>query len=257
MTKNVLEVDDLSKSFSGVQAVAGASFHIEEGELVGLIGPNGAGKTTTFDLVSGVLDADSGTVSLRGDDVTDLAPHELARRGMVRTFQQSRELTSMTVRENIALGDPGHPGERAATAVFRPGQVQAYESDVHERVDELLEMFELSRLADEYAASLSGGQRKLLEVARALILDPDLMLLDEPFAGVNPTLQASIAEHIVRLNREEGRSFLIVEHEIETLADMVERIIVLDQGSVLTTGTPEEVLSDERVIDAYLGGDQE
>ncbi|WP_435360478.1 ABC transporter ATP-binding protein [Haloarchaeobius sp. DFWS5] len=254
---SLLSVEGLSKSFDGIQAVRDATFEVEEGELVGVIGPNGAGKTTTFDLVSGVLAPDSGTVRLDGEDVTDTPPHELARHGMVRTFQQSRELTSMTVRENVALGDLSHPGERAATAVFRPGEVQAYEAEVHERVDELLEMFELARLADEYAASLSGGQRKLLEVARALVLDPDLMLLDEPFAGVNPTLQARIVDHIVRLNREEGRSFLIVEHEIETLAEMVERIIVLDQGSVLTTGTPEEVLSDERVIDAYLGGDQE
>jgi branched-chain amino acid transport system ATP-binding protein len=251
---SLLEVDGLSKAFRGVQAVDGATFSVESGELVGLIGPNGAGKTTTFDLVSGHLSPDAGTVRLAGEDVTDAEPHALARQGLVRTFQQSRELTTMTVRENVALGDPDHPGERAPLAVFREGAVADHEADVGERVERLLDIFELSQVADDYAATLSGGQRKLLEVARALMLDPNLLLLDEPFAGVNPTLQQRIVEHVRRLHAEEGRAFLIIEHEIETLADLVERIIVLDQGSVLTTGTPEEVLNDERVIDAYLGG---
>jgi branched-chain amino acid transport system ATP-binding protein len=251
---SLLEVDGLSKAFRGVQAVDGATFSVESGELVGLIGPNGAGKTTTFDLVSGHLSPDAGTVRLAGEDVTDAEPHALARQGLVRTFQQSRELTTMTVRENVALGDPDHPGERAPLAVFREGAVADHEADVGERVERLLDIFELTQVADDYAATLSGGQRKLLEVARALMLDPNLLLLDEPFAGVNPTLQQRIVEHVRRLHAEEGRAFLIIEHEIETLADLVERIIVLDQGSVLTTGTPEEVLNDERVIDAYLGG---
>jgi branched-chain amino acid transport system ATP-binding protein len=250
----LLDVDGLSKAFRGVQAVDGATFSVESGELVGLIGPNGAGKTTTFDLVSGHLSPDSGTVRLGGADVTDAQPHELARQGLVRTFQQSRELTTMTVRENVALGDPDHPGERAPIAVFREGAVAEHEAVVEERVERLLDIFELTHVADDYAATLSGGQRKLLEVARALMLDPDLLLLDEPFAGVNPTLQKRIVEHVRRLHAEEGRAFLVIEHEIETLADLVERIVVLDQGSVLTTGTPEEVLNDDRVIDAYLGG---
>jgi branched-chain amino acid transport system ATP-binding protein len=251
---SLLDVEGLSRAFRGVQAVDGASFSVESGELVGLIGPNGAGKTTTFDLVSGHLSPDAGTVRLAGEDVTDAEPHALARQGLVRTFQQSRELTTMTVRENVALGDPDHPGERAPVAVFRESAVAEHEEAVAERVEHLLDVFELTAVADDYAATLSGGQRKLLEVARALMLDPNLLLLDEPFAGVNPTLQKRIVEHVRRLHAEEGRAFLIIEHEIETLADLVERIIVLDQGSVLTTGTPEEVLNDERVIDAYLGG---
>jgi branched-chain amino acid transport system ATP-binding protein len=250
---SLLEIDGLSKAFRGVQAVDGASFSVESGELVGLIGPNGAGKTTTFDLVSGHLSPDAGTVRLAGEDVTDAEPHALARQGLVRTFQQSRELTTMTVRENVALGDPDNPGERAPIAVFRESAVADHEAEVAERVERLLEIFELAAVADDYASTLSGGQRKLLEVARALMLDPDLLMLDEPFAGVNPTLRTRIVEHVRRLHAEEGRAFLIIEHEIETLADLVERIVVLDQGSVLTTGTPAEVLSDERVIDAYLG----
>jgi branched-chain amino acid transport system ATP-binding protein len=250
----LLSVEDLHRSFDGIQAVGGATFSIEEGELVGLIGPNGAGKTTTFNLVSGVLEPDSGTVRLNGEDVTGVRPHELARRGLVRTFQQSRELTTMTVRDNVALAAPDHPGERAPKVVLQPDAVAEHESEVASRADELLDRFELSRLADEYAGNLSGGQRKLLEVARALMLDPHLLMLDEPFAGVNPTLQERIATHIKKQN-EEGRTFFIIEHEIETLADMVERIIVLDQGSVLTQGPPDEVLSDDRVIDAYLGGE--
>jgi branched-chain amino acid transport system ATP-binding protein len=160
----------------------------------------------------------------------------------------------MTVRENIALGDPDNPGERAPMAVFRESAVAEHETEIAKRVERLLDIFELTHVADDYAATLSGGQRKLLEVARALMLDPSLLLLDEPFAGVNPTLQKRIVEHVRRLHADEGRAFLIIEHEIETLADLVERIVVLDQGSVLTTGTPDEVLNDERVIDAYLGG---
>jgi branched-chain amino acid transport system ATP-binding protein len=251
---SLLEIDGLSKAFRGVQAVDGATFSVESGELVGLIGPNGAGKTTTFDLVSGHLSPDSGAVRLAGEDVTDAQPHALARQGLVRTFQQSRELTTMTVRENIALGDPDNPGERAPLAVFRESAVAEHETEIAKRVERLLDIFELTHVADDYAATLSGGQRKLLEVARALMLDPSLLLLDEPFAGVNPTLQKRIVEHVRRLHADEGRAFLIIEHEIETLADLVERIVVLDQGSVLTTGTPDEVLNDERVIDAYLGG---
>ena len=250
---SLLEVTDLRRTFGELVAVDGASFAVERGELVGMIGPNGAGKTTTFNCVSGVLPPDSGRVSLDGDDVTGVPPYELARRGVVRTFQQTRELTTMTVESNVLLATPDHPGERAHHAVLRTDASHERERAATERATELLELFELETMREAYASSLSGGQRKLLELARALMLDPDLLLLDEPFAGVNPTLTNEIADHIRSLNAE-GLTVLIIEHELETLTDLVDRLVVLADGDVLATGTPEEVMANQRVVDAYLGG---
>lgn len=249
----LLAVENLRRSFGNLVALDGVSFTIEAGELVGMIGPNGAGKTTAFNCISGVLESDTGTVHLDGEDVTDAAPHALPRNGMVRTFQQTRELTTMTVEENMLLPAPNHPGERAWHAVGRTDASRDREVAASERAGELLEVFDIGDMAGEYAGNLSGGQRKLLELARALMLDPSLLLLDEPFAGVNPTLTAEIAEHIRSLNAD-GLTLLIIEHELETLTELVDRLIVLANGRVLATGTPEEIMADERVIDAYLGG---
>jgi branched-chain amino acid transport system ATP-binding protein len=249
----LLDVDGLRRSFGRLVAVDGASFEVREGEIVGMIGPNGAGKTTLFDCVSGILRSDAGTVSFDGRDVTGAAPHELARRGLVRTFQQTRELTTMSVEENVLLPTPDHPGERAVHAVARTGAHRERERAARERATDLLETFDLGSMAEEYAGNLSGGQRKLLELARALMLDPKLLLLDEPFAGVNPTLTANIAASIESLN-EDGLTLLIIEHELETLTGLVDRLVVLADGRVLATGPPDQVMEDERVIDAYLGG---
>ncbi|AUV82038.1 ABC transporter ATP-binding protein [Salinigranum rubrum] len=248
----LLDVADLRRSFGSIRALDGASFTVERGELVGVIGPNGAGKTTLFNCVSGVLESDAGTVRFDGEDVTDVAPYELPRRGMVRTFQQTREFSTMSVGANMLLPTPDHPGERAYHAVFRTDAAADRERAARDQAEELLAVFDLDTMVDEYAGSLSGGQRKLLELARALMLDPDLLLLDEPFAGVNPTLTRDIAAHIEALN-DDGLTLLIIEHELETLTDLVDRLIVMTNGSVLTTGTPEEILEDQRVIDAYLG----
>jgi len=253
----LLEVDGLEKSYSGITALDGATFSVEAGELVGLIGPNGAGKTTLFDCVSGVQPPSAGRVRLDGTDVTGEAPHTLARdRGLVRTFQQTREFATMTVRENVLLPALDHPGERIYGAVGRTDAAAEREAAVEERAAELLEFFDLAHLADEYAGTLSGGQRKLLEVARALMLDPDLFMLDEPLAGVNPTLAASIVEYVQELN-DEGMTFLVIEHEIETLVDLVDRIVVMNRGSVLADGDPQAVVRDEAVVEADLGGDVE
>jgi branched-chain amino acid transport system ATP-binding protein len=248
----LLDVDDLRQSFGSIRALDGASIEIERGELVGMIGPNGAGKTTLFDCVSGVRVPDGGSVRFDGRDVTDTPPHQLARRGMVRTFQRTRELATMTVDDNMLLPTLDHPGERAHHAVLRTAAGAERERDARGRAAELLDLFDLDGMADAYASTLSGGQRKLLELARALMLDPSLLLLDEPFAGVNPTLTHDIAAHVRALN-DEGLTLLIIEHELDTLTDLVDRLIVLTDGSVLTTGTPEEILTDQRVIDAYLG----
>lgn len=249
----LLAVDGLRRSFASLDAVDGVSFRVESGEIVGLIGPNGAGKTTTFDCVTSVIESDAGTVTFDGDDVTGLPPHELARRGLVRTFQRTRELATMTVEENMLLPTLDHPGERTWHAVGRTDATERREAEARDRATELLDVFDIDSKADEYAGNLSGGQRKLLELARALMLDPKLLMLDEPFAGVNPSLTNEIVEHVEALN-EGGLTLLVIEHELETLTELVDRLIVLADGRVLATGTPAEIMDHEEVIDAYLGG---
>ena len=248
----LLDVTGLGKEFGGLRALDDVDVSVDEGELVGVMGPNGAGKSTLFNCISGVVTPDEGSVVFDGDDVTGEQPETLARRGLVRTFQHTRQLDTMTVRENVRLAALDQPGERTLPALARSEAMQSVERDVRERADDLIEAFELDHLADEYASSLSGGQRKLLELARVLMLDPDLLLLDEPFAGVNPTLTNDIADRITGLN-DEGMTVVVIEHELETLTALVDRLVVLQQGSVLVDDDPETVLSDERVIDAYLG----
>ena len=249
----LLAVEGVRRSFGSLVAVDGVSFGIEAGEIVGMIGPNGAGKTTTFNCISSVIDSDAGTVRFDGADVTGVPPYALARRGMVRTFQQTRELETVTVADNMLLAAPKHPGERAWHAIGRTSASAQREAQARERAMELLELFDIAGMVEEYAGNLSGGQRKLLELARSLMLDPKLLMLDEPFAGVNPSLTDEIVGHIEALN-EEGMTLLIIEHELETLTDLVDRLIVLANGEVLATGPPAEIMDNEEVIDAYLGG---
>jgi len=249
----LLAVDGLRRSFGSLVAVDDVSFGVDAGEIVGMIGPNGAGKTTTFNCVSSVIDGDAGAVSFDGTDVTGEPPHALARRGLVRTFQQTRELATLTVADNMLLAAPEHPGERAWHAVGRTAAGDEREQAARERAEELLDVFDIAGMVDEYAGNLSGGQRKLLELARSLMLDPKLLMLDEPFAGVNPSLTNEIVAHIEALNAN-GLTLLIIEHELETLTDLVDRLIVLADGQVLATGRPADVMENEEVIDAYLGG---
>lgn len=251
---SLLSADELVKEFGGLRAVDGLSVSIDTGELVGVIGPNGAGKSTLFNCISGVITPDEGVVTYDGREVTGDPPEKLARGGLVRTFQSTRELETMTVRDNVRLAAPDQPGEQTLSALLRTDSMQSAERAVRTRTDELLETFELDHLADEYSGNLSGGQRKLLELARALMLDPDVLMLDEPFAGVNPTLTDEIAERIRELN-EDGMTVIIIEHELETLTELVDRLIVLQQGRILVDGQPDDVLSDDRVIEAYLGGE--
>ena len=251
-----LRVEGLQKSFGGITAVDGATFSVEEGSLTGLIGPNGAGKSTTFNCITGVHRPDSGDVYFRGDEITGVRPHAIAQSGLVRTFQIARELDEMTVLENMMLAPGLQRGESITRSVL-PGlrsDVVDQEMALREDAWETLEFFEIDHLADEYAGNLSGGQRKLLELARALLTEPDLVLLDEPLAGVNPTLENKILEHIQRLESE-GYSFLFIEHDIDVIMEYCQEVIVMHQGAVLTSGDPEEVRSDERVVEAYLGGE--
>ncbi|MFC7071350.1 ABC transporter ATP-binding protein [Halobaculum lipolyticum] len=251
-----LVVENLRKTFGGITAVDGASFSVAEGSLTGLIGPNGAGKSTTFNCITGVHTPTSGSVRFRGNDITGMAPHEIARQGLVRTFQIARELPDMTVLENMMLAPQAQAGERLSYSLL-PGlrdQVVAQEEELLDRAWQQLEFFEIDHLAEEYAGTLSGGQRKLLEMARALMTDPDMVLLDEPLAGVNPTLEEKLLDRIHEL-REMGNTFLFVEHDMDVIMDNCEHVIVMHQGQVLAEGTPEQVTSDDRVVEAYLGGD--
>ena len=251
-----LRVDGLVKRFGGITAVDGATFEVEEGSLTGLIGPNGAGKSTTFNCITGVHGPTDGTIYFKGDDITGLEPYEIAQRGMVRTFQIARELEDMTVLENLMLAPKNQGGEsvfRSITPGLRGGVVSE-EEEIRERVWEMLEFFEIDHLAGEYAGGLSGGQRKLLEMARALMADPDVVLLDEPLAGVNPTLEEKLLDRIHDL-REDGYTFLLVEHDMDIIMNNCERVIVMHQGQVLADGTSEDIQNNEQVIKAYLGED--
>ncbi|MFC5972873.1 ABC transporter ATP-binding protein [Halomarina salina] len=249
-----LRVQDLRKEFGGITAVDGASFSVEKGSLTGLIGPNGAGKSTTFNCIAGVHQPTSGHVYFQGQDITGYRPHQVANRGLMRTFQIARELEEMTVLENMMLAPRGQRGESLTYSVFPGlrGQVVTQEEDLREKAWETLELFEIDHLASEYAGNLSGGQRKLLEMARVLMADPEMVLLDEPLAGVNPTLEHKLLERIHAL-REEGLTFLLVEHDMDIIMQNCEHIIVMHQGQVLAEGDADTIRNDDRVIDAYLG----
>ncbi|GAB7089799.1 ABC transporter ATP-binding protein [Halorubrum luteum] len=252
----VLQVNGLEKRFGGIVAVDGASFTVERGSITGLIGPNGAGKSTTFNCITGVHRPDGGSVVFDGDDITGESPERIANRGLVRTFQIARELPEMTVLENVMLGPKGQLGEslwRSVAPVARD-EVVEQEEELRERAWETLEFFEIDHLAEEYAGTLSGGQRKLLELARALSTDPEMLLLDEPMAGVNPSLETKLLDRIHDL-REEGYSFLLVEHDMDVIMEHCERVVVMHQGEVLARGPPAEIKRNEQVIEAYLGGD--
>jgi len=249
-----LRVSDLVKRFGGVLAVDNASFAVEAGTLTGLIGPNGAGKSTTFDCITGVHAPDSGRVLFEGEEITGLEPNRIAGRGLVRTFQIARELEEMTVLENVMLAPRGQIGERLWRSVLPLARrrVLDQERELRERAWETLEFFELDHLAEEHAGTLSGGQRKLLEMARALMTEPRMVLLDEPLAGVNPTLSEQLLDRIHDL-RERGYTFLLVEHDMDVVMNHCDPIVVMHQGEVLARGPPAAIREDERVIDAYLG----
>ncbi len=249
----VLRVDDLMKKFGALVATDHATFEVERGTITGLIGPNGAGKSTLFNLISGFYEPDAGRVEVDGTDVTGLEPYEVADHGLIRTFQTPRKVEGMTVREAMLVGPRGQPGESFLKLFTSPGAVGEAESKNMDDVNRILEEFEIDHLATQPATKISGGQMKLVELARAMLSEPEILLLDEPAAGVNPTLRKKLAEQIRRLN-EEGTTFLLIEHDMEFVMSLADPVIVLDQGSVLMEGRPDEVQSDDRVIDAYLGG---
>jgi ABC-type branched-subunit amino acid transport system ATPase component len=249
----VLAVRDLHRHFGGVRAVNGASFTVPPGQITGLIGPNGAGKSTALNIIAGALRPDSGTVSYRGHDITGRPSYQVARRGIIRSFQVSSEFAALTVLENLLVGVPAQRGETLWQAARGKRYWKPQERANVERARQLLARFDMSATEEEYAGNLSGGQKRLLELMRALMASPTLLLLDEPMAGVNPSLARRIERHLLDLSGE-GLTMLMVEHELGVVERLCDPVIVMAQGRVISQGTMADVRADQGVLDAYLIG---
>ncbi|MEO3884811.1 ABC transporter ATP-binding protein [Nonomuraea sp. B5E05] len=247
----ILVVDHVVRRFGGLTAVDVGHVEIQRGSITALIGPNGAGKTTFFNQLTGFDRADAGSWTFNGRSMNGVSAHKVARSGMVRTFQLTKALSRLTVLENMRLGAQRQKGENFWQALV-PRLWRAQEDEITERAEELLARFKLDAKRDDFAGSLSGGQRKLLEMARALMVNPELVMLDEPMAGVNPALTQSLLGHVKDL-REQGMTVLFVEHDMDMVRDISDWVIVMAQGAVIAEGPPSTIMSDERVIDAYLG----
>lgn len=248
----MLQLENVVKTFGALRAVDGVSLQVRRGTITGLIGPNGAGKTTLFNTIAGSHAPDAGTITLGGHGIGGLSAHQVFHRGLGRTFQIPRPLGSLTVTENMLLVPPGQAGERFWNTWLQRGKVRAQDAANLERAREVIDFIGLSHLADQPARVLSGGQQKLLELARILMADPSMILLDEPAAGVNPVLLESLVERILLLNRR-GITFLLIEHNMDMVMRLCNPVIVMAQGKVVMEGSPDVVRSDPRVLDAYLG----
>jgi len=248
----ILEVRDVSKKFGGIRAVDGCSLSVRRRSITGLIGPNGAGKSSLFNIIAGLHAADRGEVWFEGERIDGLPPYRIVRRGLIKTFQIPRELRNMTVLENVMVAAPPAPGESLIDVVRRPFEIRKGERDVVRRAEEVLVIVGMTRLRDEYAKNLSGGQKKLLELARAIIAGPKLVLLDEPVAGVNPTLARQILEVVENL-RKNGLTIFLIEHDMDVVMRRCEWIIVMHQGRALVEGVPADIQANPQVVEAYLG----
>ncbi len=249
----MIKVENLHKHFGGFHAVDGASLEIATGSITGLIGPNGAGKSTLFNVIAGVHKPTSGRVTMDGEDITGLAPHELFHKGLLRTFQIAHEFPSMTVRENLMMVPGGQTGETLWNVWTRRAQIAEDETALLKKADEVLDFLTISHLRDERAGNLSGGQKKLLELGRTMMVEAKIVFLDEVGAGVNRTLLNTIGDAIVRLNRERGYTFCVIEHDMDFIGRLCDPVIVMAEGKVLAQGAPDTIMQNEAVIEAYLG----
>jgi branched-chain amino acid transport system ATP-binding protein len=249
----MIVVEDLHKHFGGFHAVDGASLRIQPGSITGLIGPNGAGKTTLFNVIAGRLPPTSGRVTMDGDDITGLTPHELFHKGLLRTFQIAHEFSSMTVRENLMMVPAAQEGETLFNTWFRRAKIAAEERALAKKADEVLDFLTISHLADQKAGQISGGQKKLLELGRTMMVDAKIVFLDEVGAGVNRTLLNTIGDAIVRLNKERGYTFCVIEHDMDFIGRLCDPVIVMAEGRVLAQGSAAHIMENEAVIEAYLG----
>jgi len=250
---NILQVNNLSKFFGGLAAVSNCSLKIKKGSITGIIGPNGSGKTTLFNLIAGNLESSKGTVLFNDENITNIPSHELFSKGVLRTFQIAHEFTNLTVLENLMMVPGNQSGENLVNALFKPGIVKNEETKVKEKALEVIDFLNLKHLSNELAGNLSGGQKKLLELGRTMMVDAKLVLLDEVGAGVNRTLLKEIGSAILRLNKEKGYTFCMIEHDMEFISRLCNPVIVMAEGSVLFEGNVDEVKNNEQVIESYLG----
>jgi len=250
----IIEVQNVSKRFGNVLAVDDCSISVEEGSVTGLIGPNGAGKTTLFNMVAGVFPPSRGRILLAGEDVTGLAAHELYHRGLLRTFQIAHEFSHLTALENLMVVPARQSGENLFAAWLVPHKVSAQESEVRRKAADVIHFLGLDRVRNEPAGNLSGGQKKLLELGRVMMVEPRVVLLDEIAAGVNRTLLQSVVASIERLNQERGLTFFVIEHDMDVIARLCDPVIVMAAGSVMMQGSMEEIRNSPQVIEAYFGG---
>ncbi|ACB52765.1 ATP-binding protein of ABC transporter [Crocosphaera subtropica ATCC 51142] len=249
----ILDAKQLSKSFGGLKAVDNAQIQVKQGSITGLIGPNGAGKTTLFNLLCNFIRPDQGEVMFDGEPIQHLSPHKIALQGCIRTFQVARVLSRLTVLDNMLLATQKQTGENFLQLWLKRGQIKQEERENKEKALSILESVGLIEKRHDYAGALSGGQRKLLEMARTLMTRPKLILLDEPAAGVNPTLIGQICEHIITWNKQQGISFLIIEHNMDVVMSLCDHVWVLAEGTNLADGTPTEIQQNSTVLEAYLG----
>ena len=250
---NILQIDNLSKYFGGLAAVSSCSLQIKKASITGIIGPNGSGKTTLFNLIAGNLKPTFGKVMFDNEDITSIPSYELFSKGILRTFQIAHEFTNLSVLENLMMVPGNQSGEKLMTALLKPKLVKQEEETVKQKAYEVIDFLNLKHLANELAGNLSGGQKKLLELGRTMMVDAKIVLLDEVGAGVNRTLLKDIGTAILRLNKEKGYTFCMIEHDMDFISRMCDPVIVMAEGSVLFQGTPEEVKKNEKVIESYLG----
>lgn len=249
----MIKVENIHMHFGGLRAVDGVSLTVADGSITGLIGPNGAGKTTLFNVIAGHYAPTSGKVWLDGEDITGLKPHQLFAKGMLRTFQIAHEFSTLTVRENLMMVPAQQAGENLVNAWLRPSMVREEEERVRAKADDVIEFLEIPQVADELAGNLSGGQKKLLELGRTMMVDAKIVFLDEVGAGVNRTLLNTVGDAILRLNKERGYTFCMIEHDMDFIARLCDPVICMAEGHVLAEGTIDEIRSNEQVIEAYLG----